>query len=102
VSLARAKPRLAEQVKRVLDEQTITKLISELCDCTSTKNEKERLVECTLAEVDREQLDDEKEDEFAVLALLALEDEGNEEVALSDEDEQEEVEMPDIIDRMEL
>lgn len=86
-SLSRCKPLLAQRVRERLDEEAMDVLLRETCDCAATKKEKEHLIESKLGEVDRKELDDEKEDEFAVLGLLELE---KEEVAVYDESESDE------------
>ena len=69
--IARLKPILAEQVKEYLDGEGSH--VRDICNCASSRIAKQQLMEKTLKEVEPEELDDEKEEQFAVLGLLALE-----------------------------
>ncbi|KAF8520186.1 hypothetical protein BU17DRAFT_46941 [Hysterangium stoloniferum] len=66
VSLSRAKPLLAVQVKRELEDVNSKYCLRELCDCRETVSKD------IPDEIAPETLDDEKEEDFAVLGLLEL------------------------------
>ncbi|KAF8590501.1 hypothetical protein K439DRAFT_1403599 [Ramaria rubella] len=83
--LARVKPVLAQRVKLQLEDANSEFHLERLCDCRRTQ--KQRIVS---DDVEREELDDEKEEEFAVLAILELrETDGVLEVMPEEDDEEE-------------
>ena len=66
--LSRLKPLLAQRVKGQLEDPNSEFYIEKLCGCKTDRNKVKPLTE----KVAREELDDEKEDEFAILGMLEL------------------------------
>lgn len=71
--LARIKPVLAQQARQQLEGDGSHTLLTELCDCVSTRQAKQKLLEETLKDAEAEELNDENEEEVAVMGLLVLE-----------------------------
>jgi len=108
MGLSRAKPLLAQIVHKQLEDPISEFYLEHLCDCKATKGESKAPPTLIPEDIDREKLDDEREEEFAVLGILELrEAAGVLEVMSSDEDEEvedEEVEEEEVeeeeVDRM--
>ena len=86
--LSRAKPVLAQMVNKLLEDPISEFYLECLCDCKTTKGEHKTRVTTIPDDVIREELDDEKEEEFAVLGILELRDaDGVLEPMTNDEDD---------------
>lgn len=66
--LSRLKPLLAQRVKGQLEDPSSEFYVGNLCDCKTNRGQDKTLSE----DADREDLNDEREDEFAILGMLEL------------------------------
>ena len=90
--LSRLKPLLAQRVKGQLEDPNSEFYVEKLCDCRMNRTKIKKPTE----DVDREVLNDEKEEEFAILGVLELRevDGESEDAGDGDNEEGEEEERP--------